>query len=267
MLMSADDLKSGVKVLMKKRGRTYADLAEHLELSLPTVKRILGPEEMSLGRLLQICEWLDLSLADLETMANLEAKKEVGEFTPEQEKFLTDNPGFLAYFAHLHSSETPEKIAKDYSLTAKSTELYLLRLERIGLLRRDSKGRVRLAHRAFPNFSKDGPLVRSQYRQLIERFGDFFVRRLSKTLAGVEKPGPTWMTMFSGRISRKTANDWEAKYRELQRELDRQSNLEEKLDAIEDECYFVLSHMHCVLEPGDSEIPGLKETLGRIVNL
>lgn len=267
MAMSADELKNGVKVLMKKRGRTYANLAEHLDLSLPTVKRVLGPEEMSLGRLLQICDWLDVSLSDLETLANLEVKRAVGEFTPEQEKFLSENPGFLAYFAHLHGSETPEKIARDYSLTARSTELYLLRLERIGLIRRDSKGRVRLAHRTFPNFSKDGPLVRSQYRQLIERFGDFFVRRFSKTLAGVEKPVPTWLTMFSGRISRKTANDWETKYRELQRELERQSNLEEKLDVIEDECYFVLSHMHCMLEPRDPEIAGLKETLGRIVNL
>lgn len=265
--VAVETLKDGLKALMKKRGRTYSELSEHLGVSLPTVKRILGPEELALSRLLEICEWLDVSLSDLETFADIESRKAADFFTPEQEEFLTANPGYLSYFAHLHSGEAPERIAKDYSLTAKSTELYLLRLEKIGLLRRDAKGRVRLVHRGFPNMIRDGQLVRSQYRQLIEKFSGFFTRRLSRAMTGGEEKGPTWMTMFSGRVSKKTARDWQEKYRELQQELDRQANLEEKLDVIEDECYFVLSHLHCSLEPGDAEIAVIKETMGRIVNL
>lgn len=267
MATSTDELKASVKSLMKRRGRTYAELAERLGVSLPTVKRILGPEDLSVGRLLEICEWLDVTLSDLETLAGLEAKRRAGDFTAAQEEFLAKNPNYLTYFAVLHSGDSPEKIARDHGLTAKSTELYLLRLEKLELLHRDSKGRVRLTPPRFPNMTRSGPLIRSQYRQLIEKFGSFFQRRFAKTLSGEKDDGPTWMTMYSGKLSRKTSRDWQEKLGELQKELERQARLEEKLDAIEDECYFVVSHMHTALEPSDPEVGILKETMGRIVNL
>jgi hypothetical protein len=43
-------IKAVIKDLLKKKNITYEDLAEQLECSVPTIKRILGPEELTLNR-------------------------------------------------------------------------------------------------------------------------------------------------------------------------------------------------------------------------
>lgn len=267
MTTSAEGLKETLKALMKRQGRTYADLAAHLGVSLPTVKRALGSEEMPLSRLLEVCAWLDVSLSDLEALAHLEAQKTRASFTLEQEEFLAANPGYLSYLAQLHDGDSPAKIAKNFQLTARSTELYLLRLERLELLHRDGKGRVRLAHRDFPMYQKTGPLIRTQYRDLLDRASGFFQRQLSRKLSDPRLQDSATLRQMMIRLSAKTIRQWSEKQEELLRELRQQAALEEKAEMLEDERFFVICLMQSSLAPDDSEVRGLKETLGRIVNL
>lgn len=267
--LDGDRLKEALKTVLKNEGRTYADVAEVLGLSLPTVKRILGPEELPLSRLLKICSWLKVSLGELEALAGLQAKENRESLTLEQEEFFVRHPEFLSYLAALHGGDRPDKIATEHGLNAKSTELYLLRLERMGFLTRDAKGRVHLQHRDFPAVLPNGPVIRAQYRSLIEKGADFFKRQISKAIATSEESprGVLSMGQMMTKISEKSVKEWVRRYHELVRELDQQAQLEQKMGTPADEKYFVMIHMHTALEPQDPEVEGLKSTLGRIVNL
>ncbi|MGE0632577.1 MAG: helix-turn-helix domain-containing protein, partial [Pseudobdellovibrionaceae bacterium] len=263
-----DQLKEAVKLVMKKKKLTYEDLAEHLQVSLPTVKRILGPEELTLSRLLEICDWLKLNLSELESLAGLHAKQDRDCFTLEQEQFFVNNQHFLTYLGLLHDGDSPEKIATEFGLTPKSTELYLIRLERMNLLRRDSKGRVRMTHSDVPNLNGSGPLIRAQYKSLLQKGSDIFQRQLGAALSAQKKGDKkVWVSMTMLRLSQKTATEWEEKYRSLQRDLELQSNVEEKLGHLENERQFILMHMHTSLLPNDPEVLGYKTTFGNIINL
>lgn len=166
-------IKEAIKELLKKKGLTYEDLSEQLECSVPTIKRILGPEELSLTRLLQLCEILDVTFADLEAMTNAQGEKEE-RFTPEQEVFLAKNKNFFAYLMQLLSGETPKQIAEKYKLTERATDKYLIGLEKQELIRVTGKQKVKPVFQAVPDIGM-GILARTYFESLINSSARYFV--------------------------------------------------------------------------------------------
>lgn len=131
----SEKIKIVLKTMLKNQKKTFDQLAEHLDCSVPTIKRILGKEDLTLTRLLKICEFLDVSLSDIETLTN-EIKKERFQLTPEQIEFLSSHLGHFAFFMSLCSTElTAQEIADKNKLTRPSLEKYLLELENYGLIR------------------------------------------------------------------------------------------------------------------------------------
>lgn len=59
----AERLFAVLKTLLKRKGLRYRDIAAHLDLSLPTVKKFMADCDVDLGRLLAICALIDTSLA------------------------------------------------------------------------------------------------------------------------------------------------------------------------------------------------------------
>ncbi|WP_315984236.1 helix-turn-helix domain-containing protein [Aliamphritea spongicola] len=53
---------------MKQQGKTYKDVAQILNLSEASVKRLFAEHNLSLERLDLLCDWLDLEYADLVTL-------------------------------------------------------------------------------------------------------------------------------------------------------------------------------------------------------
>ena len=58
-------LFNNLKNELKARGLTYKDVADHLDLTEASVKRLFSTEDMSLRRLDSICELMTIDLADL----------------------------------------------------------------------------------------------------------------------------------------------------------------------------------------------------------
>src|SRR5690242_14633687 len=54
-----------IKRTLKERDITYAEVARHMKLSLPSVKRLLSTGDLSLDRLDQICELLGMEPTEL----------------------------------------------------------------------------------------------------------------------------------------------------------------------------------------------------------
>lgn len=260
-------LKSGLKILIKKKGLTYGELAGKLGVSLPTFKRWMGAEEIKLGRLLEICAELGSTLSELEAISGAEAKRAVGFFTLEQERFFCENMHYFTYLSNLYAGGSPEKIAREFSLTERSTELYLLRLERRGLLQRDGKGRVRLLYEDLPNWNPGGPLIRAHHKNIIEHASGFFSRRISKILGQEKDREKMFLTYGVHRVRKGVFEEWQKKFADLFREIEVQSRLESQLPTGPDQVYFVVSHLHTALGDKDPELRGLMEGFAPLVNL
>lgn len=172
-------IKTVIKDLLKKKKLTYEDVASELECSVPTVKRILGPEELSLPRLLHLCELVDINLADLETLTQLN-KGSHDKFTPTQEEFLANNPHFLAYYMQLFSM-TPEEIAEKYKLNERASQKYLLQLEKQELIRVTGKLKVKTVFKELPGFG-DGPLAKKHAESFINNANKFFLKVMEDKL-------------------------------------------------------------------------------------
>lgn len=107
--IKSQNIKAVIKKLLKLKKLTYEEVETDLECSVPTVKRILGAEELTLTRLLQFCELLEV--------------------------FLAKNQAHFAYLLKLYAGQSPKQIAEKYGLTARSTDNYLIALEKHELSR------------------------------------------------------------------------------------------------------------------------------------
>lgn len=265
MFAQSLELKEVLKKLLKEQSYTYSDLAQELRCSVPTVKRILGPEEITLERLLIICEFLKISLSDLEKLSEMNRKSSQEFFTAAQEDFLAVNPNYLGYLAHLYNGENPESIQQKYRLTKKSTELYLIRLERQELLRVDSKGRVRLALTSFPRLLPNGKLIRAQYKALIAKSSQLFTRQVSRQFEIKEKR--TMISVMMASVSTEFEAQFKKSLNALIEEAQSHSSLLDKMPKQEKQRKLVVSAMVTGLEFDDPEVRTMEDLLGEVTNL
>lgn len=259
------ELKEVIKQLLKEQSYTYRDLAQMLECSVPTVKRILGPEEMSLERLLAICDFLKVSLSDLENMSKIQKQNARTFFTAEQEEFLAANPNYLSYLSNLYNGETPETLQQKFRLTKRSTELYLIRLEKYDLLRVDAKGRVRLSYSAFPRLMPHGKLIRAQFKTIISKSSQFFTRQIMRQIEEPEKR--TSISLMLNYTTKEFEAQFRAKLAALVEEARNHSVLLEKLPAKVETRRLVVNTMVSVLDLNDPDIRMVEDLLGEVTNL
>lgn len=175
----SQQIKTVLKDLLRKKKITYETVAAEFSCSVPTIKRILGPEELTLSRLLQFCELLDITLGDIEVLTKSTAEP-TDTFTEEQQIFLAKNGHFLSYLMKLYEMP-PEQIAEKYQLSARSTDKYLLTLEKLGLIKVNGKQRVRPAFKQLPSLGH-GVLARAHFEKFVSAGSQFFTKHLSDIL-------------------------------------------------------------------------------------
>ncbi|NUN05643.1 MAG: helix-turn-helix transcriptional regulator [Bdellovibrio sp.] len=175
----SQQIKTVLKDLLRKKKMTYEMVAAELSCSVPTVKRILGPEELSLSRLLEFCELLNVTLSDIEMLTKASQNK-VENFSEAQEAFLAKNGHFLTYLMKLYEM-TPEQIAEKYSLSARSSDKYLLTLEKMELIIVNAKQKVRPAFKQLPSLGH-GVLAKAHLEKFVTAGSHFFIRNLSDLL-------------------------------------------------------------------------------------
>jgi transcriptional regulator with XRE-family HTH domain len=122
-----------IKDLLKKNGLQQKDLAQALDISIPSVKRILNGRELGLERLIQIAHFFRLNvfeLFDLCRQKNIESY----QFDEAQEKFLADDLIHLVTFRGLVSGVSSNEIRTRYRLTDSQLEKILIGLDRVNLV-------------------------------------------------------------------------------------------------------------------------------------
>jgi DNA-binding Xre family transcriptional regulator len=163
----------GLKMHLKARGMTYADVARALKISEATVKRIFAVKNCTLDRLDAICELVQVDLAELARGMPRESRLINRLSQAQEEELMTDPALLLVAVCALHQMRV-EEIVESYKLNETQCLALLLRLERIGILEVHENNRIRLRISRTFSWIPDGPIMRYVRSQMADYFEHTF---------------------------------------------------------------------------------------------
>ncbi|HEY3076142.1 MAG TPA: helix-turn-helix transcriptional regulator [Burkholderiales bacterium] len=214
--MSSGFVFEGLKMHLKARGMTYADVARALKISEATVKRIFALKNCSLDRLDAICQLVQVDLAELARGMPRENRL-INRLTREQEEELMSDPALLLVaICALHQMRV-EEMVELYQLDEPQCVRLLLRLERIGILEVHENNRIRLGIARTFSWIPEGPIMRYVKSQLPDFFGYRF-----------DQAGEL-MRMISIRLSRGAQVALLQQVEQIAREYSEQHNADARL--------------------------------------
>lgn len=171
--MAAGFVFDALKMHLKARGMTYADIARALKISEPTVKRIFAGRNCTLKRLDEMCDVLQVDIAEL-TRGMPRAGRLVDRLTRAQEEELMSDPELLCAAACAMHQMRVDEIVRLYGMDEARCLRLLLRLEKIGILELHENNRIRLRlSRAF-SWIPNGPMMQFVKSQAADFFDHAF---------------------------------------------------------------------------------------------
>jgi DNA-binding Xre family transcriptional regulator len=150
-------LIAAVKKQLKIRGYNYRNVANHLNVSEVTVKRLFSAQNLSLKRLEQLCELLEMSFYDLAKLASA-VKENHSVLTLQQEQSLADNPLLLVYFYLIINGWLPAAIENHYKVQLVEGIKLLTTLDKLKLIELLPGNRVRPLTSRTINWLPHGPV-------------------------------------------------------------------------------------------------------------
>jgi transcriptional regulator with XRE-family HTH domain len=209
----AEELVSALKAELRRRGLSYAMLAEHLEVSESTVKRLCSSGSFSLRRLLEVCDVLGIGIGELAALAD-ERQRNVEQLEADQEQALVENSKLLLVaFLLLNDWRVPE-ILDAYELDELEIVRLLAQLDRLKLIDLLPGNRVRMRLSRRFAWRSNGPIQRFFERHVQS---EFFQSRFDQpgelrlVLHGMLSEGS--MAVLHQRLAR-LADEFEARVRE-----------------------------------------------------
>ena len=163
-------LLTALKKCLRAKGLTYRDVADALDLSEASVKRIFSEETFSLKRLEEVCRFLDLSIYDLAKLTRLDAEEASTVLDLAQERALAADSTLLTYFYLLLTGHTPAQIVREFGLERNQQSRILAKLDRLKLIEVYPRDRVRLLTSRRIDWRADGPVRRLYEAQVKEEF-------------------------------------------------------------------------------------------------
>jgi DNA-binding Xre family transcriptional regulator/Mn-dependent DtxR family transcriptional regulator len=157
-------IMESLKRVMKARSMTYADLAQRIELSEASVKRIFSQSTLTLARLDQICQALETSIQELTRLAGAQPTEVMESLRVDQEEALAADPNLLACYYLLANGRSGHEIAAELGVEEPSVRRWFVRLHALGLITMQSRLRARALTTSAINWRDDGPV-----RKLYER--------------------------------------------------------------------------------------------------
>ena len=168
MAQTASLIKT-LKKALKAQGKTYLDVADALNLSEPSIKRMFADEHITLKRLDKICEMLEMEISELILMMQ-ENSHLISQFTQEQEQDLVSDMCLFLVAVSCLNRWSFQDIIDHYDFSEASLRQYLKRLERLKFLQLLAGDRIKvLVSRNFA-WLPDGPIQRFFNQQIQNEF-------------------------------------------------------------------------------------------------
>ncbi len=202
------ELVDSLKRCLRAQGLTYRDLAARLKLSEAAIKRMFSQRAMSLQRLEQICDALDVGLAEL-SAESARGRPAMANLSESQEQALVGEPALLlALFLTINRWRQEDVLAQFDFNVAQWTAL-LVKLDRLGIIELMPGNRGRpLTARNF-RWRANGPMERYFRLNLL---GDFF----ADPFDGEQDA----LLLLSGSLSIEGVKQLRLRLEELAREFD-----------------------------------------------
>lgn len=164
-----------LKRQLKLQGKTYRDVAAALDLSEASVKRLFTSGQFSLERVVDVCNLLGFTLAELAQEA-IAGERRLRTLTAAQEKELVSDPMLLLVAVCALNHWTLKEILAAYRLSEVECLQRLLRLDRLHLISLLPGNRIRLNVARDFDWLADGP-IREFFRE--QGMADFLDSRFA----------------------------------------------------------------------------------------
>ncbi|MEQ1516054.1 MAG: helix-turn-helix transcriptional regulator [Usitatibacteraceae bacterium] len=158
-----------LKTTLKSRSLTYEDLAERLDLSHASVKRLFAEETFTLKRIEDICNVLEIDFFDLARLAR-GASADTDEMTNTQEEALAADAALLGMFYLVFNEWTVEAILEAYEISKADCIKLLLKLDKLRLIELGANNVLRLKVPKTLRLQRDGPIRRSHGKSVLNDF-------------------------------------------------------------------------------------------------
>ncbi len=160
-----------LKKQLKARGLTYKDVAEALELSEASVKRLFSEYNFTLTRLETIAQLAGMQLSELVAVMSGDMPQ-LKQLTKEQEQQIADDLPLLMVAVSVINGFTFQNLLQQYQFSDAECIRYLAALDRLRIIELQPGNRIRLL--VSPNFRwlSNGPIQRFFLEKVQQDFFD-----------------------------------------------------------------------------------------------
>ena len=201
-------LLNTLKKALKAHGLTYLKIAEALELSEASVKRLFAEQTISLQRLEQICQLMEMEISDLVQMMN-EQPPRLQHLSIEQEKEITHDLVLLLMTVSVLNRWTLQDILAFYKFSESECIQKLARLDKLKIIELLPKNKIKLL--VAPNFSWRGNGPIQQF------FQEKIAAEYFKTKFNDEDE---CLIVLNGMLSSQRNGEFQRKLKKLARDFD-----------------------------------------------
>ena len=167
--MQSKSIHIALKKIMRRRGKTYSEAAEVLDLSEASVKRLFSRADLSLNRLETLCNWLGIDIKEV-VLESEQQQPLVTQLTLEQEKeFVKDHRLLLVTYLVLNHWKEHE-IKNTFDFSEAELNNHFIKLEKIGLIELLPFNRIRLLTARNFKWSDHGPVQKFFNREILTEF-------------------------------------------------------------------------------------------------
>ena len=159
-----------LKRLLKAKGITYLDVAQQLDLSESSVKRLFAEQSLSLDRLDQICQLAELEISDLVQLM-LEESRHIEMLSEDQEREIAKDVKLLLVAICVLNRWTYSDLLAHYKFTPTECLRLFAKLDRLKIIELLPKNRIRIAVSKNFRWRPDGP-IQQFFRSTVQP--DFF---------------------------------------------------------------------------------------------
>ena len=156
-----------IKEQVKNKGIGYQQLADTLGISLVTVKRQLNGDDLSMSKLLAMCDAAGIDFFSI--IQSIEKRKASHTyFTTEQDSAFCVYPHLFHYFVALfQQKKSPQDIQQEWQLSPASTHIYLRKLEQLSLIRLSLRGDISFTITEPLGFGPDSQFVKKELQNAL----------------------------------------------------------------------------------------------------
>ena len=158
-----------LKRQLKANGKTYQDVAELLDLSEASIKRLFRDGELSLPRLEKICDAINLELGELVQQMS-QHKHRLEQLTREQEQQLVDDTTLLLVAVCCVNGYAFNEILDQYQLEQTTLIQKLAMLDRLKLIELLPNNRIKLCIAPNFNWLPGGPIQKFFHERIKQEF-------------------------------------------------------------------------------------------------